>query len=262
MKTLIRIAFSFIFLIMAASVSYSQNDTTKRSSSEAYDREKDVDVEVDADRNKPGKDVDIEVDADRDKDRDRNADSRIKEIGADNDMTKNEDSDEHTFLKDMHKMMDDVNDLEFTGDFDLDFAKVMIEHHEGAIDMARTENNKGENEELKKMAEASIDKSQGDIGILKDFVKDYKESGKKHDIAILRNSMQKNMNAMHLVELSGNWDHDYAKMMIAHHEHAIELAKMELEHGVSPTLKDMAKLIIDNNQKEIGKLKDWSKRQK
>jgi uncharacterized protein (DUF305 family) len=275
MKTLVRITFALMIFLMAASVSYSQNDTTNRWNSEASDRNKDVDAEIDADRDKPGKDVDIEIDRnnknkdieadvnrDRDNDRDRNADSRIKSIGSDNDMTKNEDSDEHILLKDMHKMMEDMDDLELTGDFDLDFAKMMIEHHEGGIDMARTLNNKGENEELKKMAEATIDKNQGDIGILKDFIDEYKESGKKHDISILQNSMQKNMNEMHHMDLNGNMDQDFAKMMSAHHAHAIDMAKMELEHGMSPLMKDMAKKIIDTHQKEIGKLKDWSSRQK
>lgn len=252
MKTLVRITFVLMIFLMAASVSYSQNDTTKRSNSEAFDRNKDVDVEIDADRDKTGKDVDIEMDAD----------SRIKSLGSDNDMTKNEDSDEHTLLKDMHEMMENMDDLELTGDFDLDYAKMMIEHHEGGIDMARTLSNKGENEELKKMAEATIDMNQGDIGILKDFIDEYNESGKKHDISILQNTMQKNMNAMHHMDLNGNMDQDFAKMMSAHHEHAIELAKMELEHGISPTMKDMAKKVIDTHQKEIGKLKDWSSRQK
>lgn len=263
-----------MILLLSVSVSYSQTDTTNRSTSESYDRDRNVDIdrERDGDVNvKIEKDRDKDIDRDRDNNRDRKLD-REREFGADNDMTKNDDHDEHFLLKDMHEMMDDMEDVELTGNFDVDFAKIMIEHHEGGIDMARSVSNKGENEELKKMAEAMIDKNQGDIAILKDFIdntdkkmdKNVKmnDANTNHHISILKNSMKENMKDMHEMDMSGNMDKDFAMMMAAHHAHAVEMARMELEHGTSADMKTMAKKIIDTQQKEIGKLKDWSERQK
>lgn len=274
MKTLVKISFALLILILSASVSFSQTDTTNRSTSESYDRDRDVDIDRDRDR-----DVNIENDRDRDmnRDRDNNRDrnmDREREFGADNDMTKNDDRDEHFLMKDMHKMMDDMEDVDLTGNFDVDFGKIMIEHHEGGIDMARSISNKGENEELKKMAEAIIDKNEGDIAILKDLVdasdkktdnandNKMKDANTSHHMSLLKNSMKENMKEMHDMEMSGNVDNDFAMMMAAHHAHAVEMARMELEYGTSADMKAMAKKIIDSQQKEIGKLKDWSERQK
>ena len=45
-----------------------------------------------------------------------------------------------------------MGDMKMSGDVDRDFAKLMIPHHQGAIDMAKIEIEHGENEELKTMA--------------------------------------------------------------------------------------------------------------
>ncbi len=36
----------------------------------------------------------------------------------------------------MNTMMDKMNSMKMCGDFDLDFANMMIAHHQGAIDMS------------------------------------------------------------------------------------------------------------------------------
>ena len=38
-------------------------------------------------------------------------------------------------MNSMNAMMDKMSSMKMTGDFDLDFANMMIEHHQGAIDM-------------------------------------------------------------------------------------------------------------------------------
>lgn len=59
----------------------------------------------------------------------------------------------------MNKMMS----MKSTGDVDRDFATMMKGHHEMAIDMAKTEMDKGKSPELKSMAEQIIKDSQRDI---------------------------------------------------------------------------------------------------
>ncbi len=52
----------------------------------------------------------------------------------------------------MHAEMD----IEFSGNADIDFAKGMIAHHKGAVDMAKVELEFGKDEEMRKLAEAII----------------------------------------------------------------------------------------------------------
>ena len=57
--------------------------------------------------------------------------------------------------------------LEFTGDPDVDFARGMIPHHQGAIDMARAVLAYGQAPELKALAEGIIAAQQQEIDFLR-----------------------------------------------------------------------------------------------
>jgi len=57
--------------------------------------------------------------------------------------------------------------------------------------------------------------------------------------------------AMARVHHTGNPDRDFAAMMIAHHEGAIEMAKVELQYGTDPRLRRLAQEIIVTQQSEI-----------
>ena len=56
--------------------------------------------------------------------------------------------------------------------------------------------------------------------------------------------------------MSGDIDSDFAQMMIEHHKQAIELSKMEVENGTNPDVQALAKKIIEDNEKQITKLKE------
>lgn len=70
----------------------------------------------------------------------------------------------------MHKaMMDGMKDMQgmkMTGDADVDFASMMIEHHEQAIAMSRVELKNGKDAQVKRTAQEIIDASQRDIATL------------------------------------------------------------------------------------------------
>lgn len=53
------------------------------------------------------------------------------------------------------------------------------------------------------------------------------------------------------VPYSGNPDRDFARMMIPHHQGAIDMARLELQYGKDPRLRRLAEEIIVTQQQEI-----------
>lgn len=66
----------------------------------------------------------------------------------------------------MHEAMD----FEFTGDADVDFARGMIGHHRGAIDMARIVLEHGEDPDLRRLAEEVIEAQEAEIAFLENWL--------------------------------------------------------------------------------------------
>ena len=68
-------------------------------------------------------------------------------------------------------------------------------------------------------------------------------------------SMQRMDKGMEQAPMNGNVDHDFATMMIPHHQGAIEMAKAELSYGKDPVMRRLAQEIIVDQQSEIEAMK-------
>lgn len=77
----------------------------------------------------------------------------------------------------------------------------------------------------------------------------------------LKEAHMKMMKVMPM-EFTGNADVDFVQSMIPHHQGAIDMAKIELNHGSDPQLKQMAKKIISDQEKEIAQMQAWLKKNK
>ncbi len=71
-------------------------------------------------------------------------------------------------------------------------------------------------------------------------------------------SMQK-MNRDMRKPMTGDADQDFARMMAAHHQGAIDMARVELQYGKDPDLKAMAQKMVDDQTKGVQQLQDWLK---
>jgi uncharacterized protein (DUF305 family) len=72
-------------------------------------------------------------------------------------------------------------------------------------------------------------------------------------------SMNQMHAAMHSVEPAGNSDADFVRLMLPHHQGAIDMAKTELLRGKDPQMRRLAQEIITDQQSKIQLMQLWSK---
>lgn len=60
---------------------------------------------------------------------------------------------------------------------------------------------------------------------------------------------------------SGNTDTDFVKRMIALHQGAIDIAKVELAFGKDADVRKVAEDVIKSNEDDITKMQEWLKKQ-
>ncbi len=75
------------------------------------------------------------------------------------------------YMQAMSRMNDDMDGMEMTGKAGVDFAVMMIPHHQSAIDMAKAYLESSENDpELTKLSEEIIAAQEGEIAFLRDWL--------------------------------------------------------------------------------------------
>ena len=79
------------------------------------------------------------------------------------------------------------------------------------------------------------------------------------DWAELMTGMNRMDVAMGSVERSGDSDVDFVRLMLPHHQAAIDMAKTQLLHGKDPQMRRLAQEIITDQQSEIVLMQLWLK---
>lgn len=75
----------------------------------------------------------------------------------------------------------------------------------------------------------------------------------------LTDAMSRMHAAMSATKPSGNNDEDFVRLMLPHHQAAIDMAKTQLLYGKDPQLRRLAQEIITDQQSEIELMQLWLK---
>ncbi len=167
---------------------------------------------------------------------------------------------DNSMMKAMESKLENFKEMKPSGDFDCDFANMMIMHHQSAVAMSNFEIANGTNQEIKMIAEQIKKAQTNEISEMHKILNNFKiNAPDRQPIKVheeLSESMQNMMDQMNGVKMTGNTDKDYASMMIPHHESALKMAQDELKYGKQPALKKMAEQMISVQENEIKQFKE------
>jgi uncharacterized protein (DUF305 family) len=71
------------------------------------------------------------------------------------------------------------------------------------------------------------------------------------------NAVNQRMHREMMAEFTGNVDADFARSMIAHHQGAIDMAKVVSAFGKDPKIRELAQAIIKAQEEEITTMRAW-----
>ena len=98
-------------------------------------------------------------------------------------------------------------------------------------------------------------------GIQSEALADSSHQTDDSDWSELVASMDKMHMAMGAVKQSGDSDVDFVRLMLPHHQAAIDMAKTQILHGKDPKMRRLAQEIITDQQLEIELMQHWLKQQ-
>ena len=149
-------------------------------------------------------------------------------------------------------------------DADVSFAQNMIVHHQQAIEMSDMVIEKGENPDVKALAERIKGAQTPEIEILRTWLEEWGEEETPSDDAghggmDMGGDDATMMTDDEMVELEAaegaELDKMFLEMMIRHHEGAISMAEAEVEDGEYPDAIELAEKIVDDQSAEIDEMK-------
>src|SRR6266540_5473292 len=142
---------------------------------------------------------------------------------------------------------------------DVEFATAMITHHQQALEMAALAEDRAQSPEVKALA-AKIEKAQDpEIELMSGWLRDWDQpvpspgsmSGhqmpgmmSEHDMASLKDTSGK------------DFDRLFLKLMISHHQGAVDMARDEQKDGKNPAVKKLARSIATSQTAEIKQMRD------
>lgn len=147
-------------------------------------------------------------------------------------------------------------------DPDTTFAKSMLGHSRGALDMASLQLKYGSDPVMRQLAQQVIDSQQGEINIINKWLASHLDSARaKLETPFVQqeytDTTQIMLDEMSLSIADPVADVAFARTMLAHYISAGKMAKIELKYGANEEMLVLARQIINAQQPIIVDLQNW-----
>lgn len=140
--------------------------------------------------------------------------------------------------------------------FEMSFLSQMIQHHRGAIEMAKMVPSRTKRPELNQLAVGIIEAQQQEIGQLTQWLKEWHKADP--DTMAGKHAGMK-MEGMPKLEAAKDAEFDklFIEMMITHHEGAVQMSELVKDRSNRPELLKFAEKVIKDQTVEIEQMKGW-----
>ncbi len=136
------------------------------------------------------------------------------------------------------------------------FVAEMVPHHESAVEMAQIAVERGSSAFVKELAENIIQIQNAEIATLRSEDEGLDTAG----VAVGSLGVPEHMMGMDgdvaTLKTATPFDAAFLKLMIPHHEGAVEMGKAELAKGKDSELRALAQEIIDGQTKELADMRE------
>ena len=131
------------------------------------------------------------------------------------------------------------------------FAAAMVPHHESAVEMAEIALRRAQSPRVKQLAQDIVRSQREEIATLRAQDADLAAQGVQPGSLGL-SEHDAGMHGSHgSLETAEPFDAAFVEQMLPHHEGAVQMARIELERGADPELKQLAQEIIEEQEREI-----------
>jgi uncharacterized protein (DUF305 family) len=147
--------------------------------------------------------------------------------------------------------------------FDINWMSQMIEHHRGAVTMARDALNNAKDKRVLKAATSIVRNQNAEIKQLETWLERwYSAKPDAKQMALMRAEMADMMShasgGMPGMSM-GDADKNFLEAMIPHHQSAVDMSKLALTKAQKPELKVFAQKVIRDQTAEINQYRAWLK---
>lgn len=169
-------------------------------------------------------------------------------------------------LKDYSKSITQMHNEMMIGmgynDPDTAFAKSMLGHHRGAVDMAKLELKHGNDSSIRQLAEQIMTTQQLEIDILNKWLASHPDTvNAKPETPAMQQALAQSIDKMQKEIVLGSTDPmpdlAYAKAMLPHHIGALDIAKLQIKYGKDEEMRQLAQQIIQAQPAEIELMQNW-----
>jgi uncharacterized protein (DUF305 family) len=146
----------------------------------------------------------------------------------------------------------------------------MVPHHQGAVEMAKIAQQRAERPEIKQLAEAVIRGQEAEIATMKGWRQNWFGSDQTPPLdkmPMVSGAAQHGEHRLLTMDMAAEvdqlrrapepFDRAFIDAMIPHHESAIEAAKAAETRAQKGEVKELARMIIADQQREIEQMMVW-----